>query len=134
MSASAPQLLLGFGAPANRLGLVGDVYLNTEDFTWHGPKVYGLPWPSLSATTHFTAATGFPASLRKQVTIAAAACRPTSEVSVSWRTTPDTAENDPEMDAVQFKTIPGTGSFDLILSAPGHQEIGGNFLLKYSLS
>ena len=133
------QLLTGNGPPSDRLGQVGDVYLDTETMSYYGPKEYGLPWPAVDApaayaTTNFTAATGFPAALRKRVTITAAACLPSSQISVSWRSTLDTDANDPEMDALQFQTVPATGTFDLILTGTGRQKFGGDFTLKYSLS
>lgn len=87
-----------------------------------------------SAPTTITAATGWPAALRKQVTVSAASCVPSSQISVTWQNVANQDENDPEMDLLTFKATPSTGSFSLVVSTDGNQKFGGNLKLKYELS
>jgi hypothetical protein len=85
------------------------------------------------ATTPFLAATGWPAALYKTATVSATGCTASSQVTVDWANTVDTDQNSNETDTVQFRAVPGTDQFLLVITAERFR-FGGDFKLKYSLT
>lgn len=69
---------------------------------------------------------------RGQASVIDAAVGPSSRIMLDWAGTLDTDENDPEMDAVTFTAVPGTGQFTVIAMAD-KGRIGGTFRLNYTV-
>lgn len=87
-----------------------------------------------SPPVNFTAEVGTTPVLIRTLTITAVGCTVSSEVSVVWRNVLDTDANSPEFDTLAFRAVPGTGSFDLIISTTRNNKFAGDFKLKYTLT
>ncbi len=68
---------------------------------------------------------------RARITVSDATVTGSNRILVQPAGPLDTDENDPEMDAVSFAAIAGTGGFDVIATAG--QRIGGAFRLNYTV-
>ena len=86
---------------------------------------------SSSGAVQFLATTGWPASTAKQVSVFAPGCTPSSQITVSWANSSDTDENSNETDFLQFRPIPETENFILVITSERF-KFGGDFKLKYT--
>lgn len=71
-------------------------------------------------------------SMLARVTVVDAAISPSSKIIVDWGAVTDFDENDPETCPVSMRAIPGTGQFDVVLSAM--RPFGGALRLNYLAS
>jgi hypothetical protein len=117
-----------FGAGAS--GVVpssggGTVNFLRADGTWAAPT-------AAAAATSVYVDLGTPANTRRTATVVDAAVSPTSKILVSWGAVQNTDDNDPEMDAITFHGLPGTGQFTLVASC--QRPIEGRVRINYQVA
>jgi hypothetical protein len=85
----------------------------------------------------FTAATltGVPyGSQYAEVTVTDAAISPASKIMIAWGMVTDADENTPDMDAVTFTAVPGSGSMVVDISCDDPlSRLGGTYKILYLL-
>jgi len=76
--------------------------------------------------------TGSTPKMRHQITITDATVSASSKIMLNWGQVVETDENSPEMDDVSFRTIAGTGQFDVVIAS--QRMIRGIFKANYTVA